>query len=75
MSSYSYYIRNKYNNDSDLNNFCDWMDEVEEIVKEETGYNILELPDQTYRYCFEDDVPAESAAYQFIDDWKINGDI
>jgi hypothetical protein len=59
----------------DLEDFCDWLDEVDSIVKDETGFDLSSLPDQNYRDWFDDGSSAESAADSFIDDWKMNGDI
>ncbi len=59
----------------DLENFCDWLDEVDSIVEDKTGYDLLTLPDQNYRDWFDDGSSADSAAEFFINDWKMNGDI
>ena len=80
--SYSERIRDKYSNKrlskserEDIEDFCDWIDEVDDIVQEETGYSLLSLPDQCYRDWFDDDSAPEDAAEFFINDWRSNGDI
>ena len=79
---YSDYVRSKYerkrmskSDREDLENFCDWLDEVEEIVEEEIGYDLSTLPDQSYREWFDEDSSPEDAAEFFINDWRLNGDI
>ncbi len=80
--SYSEYVRDKYEDRSlspsqqeDLHQFCEWLDEVESIVEEETGYDLLSIPDQTYRDFFDDNISAETAAEIVIQELRINGDI
>jgi len=80
--SYSDYIRDKYDDKTlspsqkeDLDQFCEWIDEVENIVEEETGYDLSSLPDQTYREFFEDNVSPETAAGFVIEDLRVYGDI
>ena len=80
--SYSEYVRDKYEDRSlspsqqeDLDQFCEWLDEVESIVEEETGYDLLSIPDQTYRDFFDDNISAETAAEIVIQELRINGDI
>ncbi len=80
--SYSDYIRDKYEGENlspsqkeDLDQFCEWIDEVENIVEEETGYNLLTLPDQTYREFFDDNVSPETASGFVIEDLRVYGDI
>ncbi len=82
MSSYSEYVRDKYEDRSlspsqqeDLDQFCEWLDEVESIVEEETGYDLLSIPDQTYRDFFDDNISAETAAEIVIEELRVNGDI
>lgn len=80
--SYSDNIRDKYEGEKlslsqreDLDQFCEWLDEVENIVQEETGYNLSSLPDQSYRELFDDNVSCETVAGMVIDDLRIYGDI
>lgn len=80
--SYSEYVRDKYEDRSlspsqqeDLDQFCEWLDEVESIVEEETGYDLLSIPDQTYRDFFDDNISAETAAEIVIEELRVNGDI
>ena len=80
--SYSDYIRDKYDDKTlspsqkeDLDQFCEWIDEVENIVEEETGYDLSSLPDQTYREFFDDNVSAETVAGIVIEDLRVYGDI
>ena len=80
--SYSEYVRDKYEDRSlsysqqeDLDQFCEWLDEVESIVEEETGYDLLSIPDQTYRDFFDDNISAETAAEIVIQELRVNGDI
>lgn len=80
--SYSEYVRDKYEDRSlspsqqeDLDQFCEWVDEVESIVEEETGYDLSSLPDQTYRDFFDDNVSPETAAGFVIEDLRVYGDI
>lgn len=80
--SYSEYVRDKYEDRSlspsqqeDLEQFCEWVDEVESIVEEETGYDLLSIPDQTYRDFFDDNISAETAAEIVIQELRVNGDI
>ena len=80
--SYSEYVRDKYEDRSlspsqqeDLDQFCEWLDEVESIVEEDTGYDLLSIPDQTYRDFFDDNISAETAAEIVIQELRINGDI
>ena len=80
--SYSEYVRDKYEDRSlsysqqeDLDKFCEWLDEVESIVEEETGYDLLSIPDQTYRDFFDDNISAETAAEIVIQELRVNGDI
>lgn len=80
--SYSEYVRDKYEDRSlsysqqeDLDQFCEWLDEVESIVEEDTGYDLLSLPDQTYRDFFDDNISAETAAEIVIQELRVNGDI
>jgi hypothetical protein len=82
MSSYSEYVRDKYEDRSlspsqqeDLDQFCEWLDEVESIVEEETGDDLLSIPDQTYRDFFDDNISAETAAEIVIQELRVNGDI
>jgi len=75
MSSYSDYVRDNYDSDSDTEDYCDWLDKVESIVEDKTGFSLRELPDQQYRLFFEDGYSPEISAESFIDDWRINGDI
>ncbi len=79
---YSEYVRDKYEDRSlspsqqeDLDQFCEWLDEVESIVEEDTGYDLLSIPDQTYRDFFDDNISAETAAEIVIQELRINGDI
>ena len=80
--SYSDYVRDKYEDKTlspsqkeDLDQFCEWIDEVESIVEEETGYDLSSLPDQTYREFFDDNVSPETAAGFVIEDLRVYGDI
>lgn len=80
--SYSEYVRDKYDDKSlspsqkeDLDQFCEWLDEVESIVEEETGYDLSSLPDQTYREFFDDNISSETAAGIVIEDLRVYGDI
>ncbi len=80
--SYSEYVRDKYEGENlspsqkeDLDQYCEWLDEVENIVEEETGYDLSSLPDQTYREFFDDNVSAETAAGFVIEDLRVYGDI
>jgi|LauGreDrversion4_2_1035121.scaffolds.fasta_scaffold19433_4 hypothetical protein len=51
----------KSSQDIDLD-FIKWIDQVEQIVKTHTGYNLLELPDLPYMIRFEDETSAEEMA-------------
>ena len=80
--SYSEYVRDKYEDKrlsplqlEDLDKFCEWLDEVENIVEEETGYDLLSIPDQTYRDFFDDNISSETAAEIVIEELRVNGDI
>lgn len=80
--SYSEHIKDKYYGErlspsqkEELEQFCEWLDEVEDIVLEETGYNLSSLPDQSYREYFEDSVSAETVAEIVIGDLRLYGDI
>lgn len=80
--SYSDYVRDKYEDKrlspsqkEDLDQFCEWLDDVENIVEEDTGYDLLSLPDQTYRDFFDDNISAETAAEMVIEDLRVYGDI
>lgn len=82
MSYYSEHVRDKYEDKSlspsqkeDLDQFCEWLDAVENIVEEETGYDLSSLPDQSYREFFDDSVSPETAAEMVIEDLRVYGDI
>jgi hypothetical protein len=82
MSSYSEHIRDKYEDKSlspsqkeDLDQFCEWLDEVENIVEEETGYDLLSLPEQTYRDFFDDNLSPETVAEIVVEDLRVYRDV
>ena len=66
-------IREKNPDYEDIDAMCDWLDEIDEIVQEKTGYSLSELPDQNYFDWFEEDCDADTTAAHFIQDWQADG--
>lgn len=47
--------------------FYAWLQEVEAILVEELGIGILDLADQCWRDKYDDEVPADEAAAEVLD--------
>lgn len=54
----------------EFENFLSWIDDVDEIVQDRTGYSLMNCEDCTFRDWYEEGCDASDAADNVIDDMK-----
>lgn len=71
--SYSRYLRTRVDVDTmcedeqdDFESFCDWLDDVEYIVRGQTGVKMVDMYDQEYREMYDDGWDVEEVARRVL---------
>jgi len=71
MTTYrSHFMKRKSNISSKDEEFLNWMDSIEDIVKKETNCYLHDMPDMSYYVSFGDSVSAESMAQDVINNFN-----
>ena len=75
--SYSRYLRTRmdensmnYEEQNEFEAFCDWLDDVEDIVRRHTGIKMVEMHDHEYRVMFDDGWDVDEVAQHVVNDFR-----